>query len=478
MQDFNTLVIDLDDTLVKTDTLFEQILRLMRHKPWYLPGALVALAGGRSYFKSFLSRHVRLDPGSLVYRQEILDLIGRLRMGKKLQNIILASAAHETIVADVARHTGVFDDYMGSNRSINLKGVHKLKAIQNRLGGASFAYAGDSTSDIPIWNASAKAFVVNPKTKVLKFLRRENREYEAIIDEKRPKILSLIVKQIRVHQWVKNVLVFVPLIAAHRFTDTDLLIKAITAFAVFCLVASSVYVLNDLLDVEADRKHPSKVRRPFASGELPLKYGLVLFPVLGLSAIVLCSILPWQFFLSIACYWLLNLLYSMKLKEKIIIDVVLLGAFYSLRILAGGLATDIMPSPWLLSFSTFFFFGLALVKRYTELLKKKDGTETGLLHGRGYSSTDLLPVMMLGTGSSLLSVIVIALYLNSSEIGRLYEHPLRLWLLIPLMLYWNSRLWVIANRGQVDDDPVIFALKDRTTWAALGIFAVITGLGV
>jgi len=273
--------------------------------------------------------------------------------------------------------------------------------------------------------------------------------------------LSAIAKQFRWHQWVKNALVFLPLILAHRVTDTALWLHALTSFVSFSALASMVYVLNDIVDIEHDRAHPTKRHRPLVSGAITLPYaygGVVLLAGIWLST---CSWLPKSFFLVTVFYLTLNVAYSMALKRMVILDVVTLAIFYNLRILAGGLATEVPVSSWLMAFSTFFFFGLAMVKRFTELLRHPGGTTK---RGRAYQPEDIEIIRSLGVGSSLLSVLVLTLYFNSPEVRVLYRRYEALWLLTPLLVYWIARLWVLAQRDDMHDDPIVWAVRDPSTW--------------
>lgn len=455
------LVVDLDDTLVRTDTLFDILIKSLRRNPWLLITLpFILLSKGRSEFKNVLSSQASIDPQTLPFRDSVLEICREFREISPGNKIILASAADNQIVQAVADKLGIFDIVCGSHPGLNLKGENKLERIQQETKSARFIYAGDSKADLPIWKESAGAILVNPSRTVLEKVKKLGIHYEVLRDLPRP--WGLILKQMRVHQWVKNSLVFLPFLAAHQVTNKSAWFNGFLAFLAFSSTASAVYVMNDLADVEADRRHPSKCKRPFASGDLPLKYGFLLAPFLLLVSVLLTSLLPWEFAVIIGVYLALNLVYSLKFKEQIIFDVILLGSFYTLRILAGGYATDVALSSWLLSFSTFFFFGLAMVKRYTELVKMPKSKVNP--YGRGYRPDDALPVFALGVGSSLLSLLVVCLYFNSPDIARLYHNAKPMWLLVPILLFWTGRLWVLAHRGEIHDDPVVFAIKDKVSW--------------
>lgn len=468
------LIVDLDDTLVRTNTLADLTVKALRKRPWLLFILPFVLFQGRSRFKALLTTTTSLDASVLPYRQKILDLCQKHRAEDPANRTILASAADERLVASVADHLGIFDGVIGSKPGLNLKGTQKLAAIKELVKSDHFSYVGDSRADLPIWAACSHAVMVNPLPSVRKKVEKSGVSNEVMTDAKSS--LRLIWKQMRPHQWVKNFLVFIPLFAAHRVLDVSALGMSLLAMITFSVLASTVYILNDMMDFEADRRHPTKRRRPFASGDLPLITGFALLPLMFLIAAGLSSLLPWTFQLIAASYFGLNLLYSFKLKEAIAIDVVLLGAFYTLRILAGGYAASIEVSAWLLSFSTFFFFGLAMVKRYTELNRMAALSKT--TSSRGYVAGDALPVIGLGIGTSLLAVLVLALYFNNPEVNELYQHDERLWLLIPVLLYWTARIWILAHRGEVDDDPVSFALKDRVSWISGFAFCLIIFLSI
>ncbi len=464
------MVIDLDDTLIRTDTLFTLLVKCLRQRPLYFFVLIKELLlCGRSALKNRLSAEFPIDTETLPYRSSIINLCTEHKSKSPLNKVILASAADQSIVNNVAIKLNFFDISLGSTRELNLKSAKKLEAIQKIIQNQPFTYVGDSSADIPIWKVSSRGILINPSTKVVQAVKSMGIPFEVIRD--RPNLLTLVAKQMRLHQWVKNTLVCVPFIAAHKLNDFRLWVVALAAFFSFSLLASAVYVLNDLIDVESDRKHPSKCNRPFASGLLPIQVGFLLLPSLILGALLIAYFLPIKF-VGIAClYFVLNLLYSFYWKEQIILDVILLGSFYTLRILAGGYATETQVSAWLLSFSTFFFFGLAMVKRYTEILKLRDGHKNPF--GRGYCREDYLPVFVLGVGSSLLALLVLSLYFNSTDVAALYSHSKRMWLLVPLLLFWTSRLWLLAHRGNINDDPVVFAIRDRVSWLTGVMFTIV-----
>ena len=464
--------VDLDDTLIKTDLLFERLLNLCLHSPaslflipWYL-------CRGPLAFKKWLKSRVEINYENLPYRKDVLDRVKSAR--QRGEKTILISASLQEDVDRIASFLKVFDESVGS-RDKNLKGISKVEYLEHKYPHAVKTYVGDSGSDISVWNRSQKAIVVNPGWWLRSEFSKTQISPEIICDQKG--LGSLIFKQLRVHQWSKNILVFIPVFLAHRFDEWTPWIRSTQAFFAFSMMASAVYVFNDLCDLNNDRLQESKKHRPLASGQLPLRVGFFLVPICLLAAIAILLSLPTETWIVFAAYLCMNGIYSFWVKEWLAIDVVFLSVFYTLRILAGGAASQTWVSEWLLSFSVFFFFGLAMVKRYSELKKQSlmslvSGTSRGR---RAYEAQDLMTIMVMGISTSIVSILVLALYLNSGEVQKLYQHPRILWLVTPMLLFWLNRLWLLGARGQVNEDPVIFAIKDKQTWfvaaAILGIIA-------
>lgn len=274
-----------------------------------------------------------------------------------------------------------------------------------------------------------------------------------------------MIKALRPHQWVKNVLLFLPLLMAHQLGDRTAWTAAVLAFVCLSLAASGVYVTNDLLDVESDRQHPTKRLRPFAARELSMGAGLVMGPGLFAAAFVIAWLfLPPLFVAALALYVVTSSSYSLRFKRVMSLDVLVLAGLYALRIVAGGLATGIDVSPWLLAFSMFFFLSLAVMKRYTELDRLLEAGASLSQSRRGYKGMDMEVLRSVGPMSGYLAVLVFVLYINSDKVVSLYSHPDFLWLIAPLMLYWITRIWILAHRRQVDDDPIVFAVRDPMSY--------------
>jgi len=453
------LCVDLDGTLIRSDVLWESLMLLLKRNPFYLLALPFWLLRGRAAMKKEIAERTELNPANLPYHEAFLKYLKAERAQGRV--LILATAADGRLAQNVAAHLGLFSDVVASNGETNMRGKNKGHTLAARYGSKGFDYAGNSTVDLPVWQEARRALVVNADERLAREARSLT-EVSHVFNEPDSTSHALI-KALRPHQWVKNIIIFVPLLTSHRFNEPRLLKSAVLALIAFSLCASSVYVLNDLLDLDADRQHATKRHRPFASGRLPLPYGFLLVPLtLGLSVTV-ALLLPWSFVAVLALYFVLTTSYSWRVKQIALLDVFFLAGLYTMRLIAGHAATGVEYSFWLLAFSMFIFLSLALVKRFTELkslrLQNKQDSK-----GRGYSTTDLELVAMLGVASGFMAVVVMALYVNSEQVTRLYHQTLVLLLLCPMLLFWVSRVWLIAHRGQMHDDPIVFALKDRVSY--------------
>jgi 4-hydroxybenzoate polyprenyltransferase/phosphoserine phosphatase len=452
------LYVDLDGTLIKTDLLLEQLFALLKQAPLTLFLLPFWLMRGRGYLKSALAQRAALDPAGLPYDERLLALMVEERA--RGRRVVLATASHRLYAEAVARHVGLFDGVLASDETINLKSHRKLGAIKADAGEAGFDYAGNEAADLPIWREARKALVVNAAPGIVRRAQRYgNAELFARTQSK--SYPALLFKAIRAHQWLKNILVFLPALAAHKASDIHVMGAAVAAFFAFSLCASSVYLLNDLSDLPADRAHPRKRDRPFASGALSLYHGLALFPVLvGTSIVISLSFLPPAFLMVLALYFASSMAYNFLAKDRVIWDVIILAGLYALRVLGGVAATSIPPSFWLLAFSMFMFLSLALVKRYAEMeaVARRGQSQA---RGRGYLTSDMPLLESMGLASGYLAVLVVALYINSPEIHAGYRHPVSLWPVCPLILFWISRIWLKTHRGEMHDDPVVYAARDR-----------------
>ena len=461
------LCVDLDGTLIRSDVLMESFLLLIKLRPWMIFVIPFWLLRGRAALKYEIAHRVDLDAKTLPYQENLIGFLKDERT--KGRTLILATAAHRKIAEGIAEHLGIFTVVLATADGINLVGRVKRDALVERYGERGFDYAGNSRADLHVWAMARQAIVVNPRKGVLQGATVCCPVSHTFKDEQPH--WSMYTKAVRAHQWLKNLLVFVPMLMAHRMTGIHLWADVLLAFISFSLCASSVYLFNDLFDLPADRLHPRKHKRPFASGDLSIIQGLLLTPVLLLAAFAIAiSWLPLAFSLVLAAYYALTVSYSLWLKSVVILDAVILAGLYTLRIIGGAAAIGIGASFWLLAFSIFLFFSLALVKRYSELLALRQRGQL-TTHGRGYHVEDLVMLMGFGVASGFLAVLVSAFYINSTKVQALYMHPTVLWPVSPILLYWISRIWLITHRGGMHDDPVVFAATDKGSWVVAAIIA-------
>ena len=456
------LCVDLDGTLIFTDSLVESILLLLARQPWFLFILPFWVLQGRASFKAKLARHVKPSPELLPYNRELLAALQKLHeQGRRL---ILVTAAHEKIAQSVSNHLKLFSQVFGSEDARNLKGETKAHLLVNQFGARGFDYIGDSKADIPVWRQARLVFLANAAPSLERRLSDLSLPVAHVYKSPTLYLMSVWSRLLRLHQWLKNLLVFIPLATSLSILQIDLLARGMLAFLVFSLTASSVYVINDLIDLESDRQHKRKRNRPFASGLVPLWVGFVIAPILLLSSFFLAALyLPTSFVIVLLVYLASTFAYSLYFKRVVLADVMMLAGLYTLRIAAGSYAVGVELSFWLLAFSMFIFLSLALIKRFSEL---QDAFDSGneWIPGRGYKSSDLRLLMSLGTSSGYLAVLVLALYIHSPEVTLLYTEPRLLWLLCPLLLYWIGRMWMEAERSNMHDDPLVFVAKDRMTY--------------
>ena len=466
------LVIDLDGTLIHTDMLHESTLRLVRDAPLQLLRLPFLLARGKAVLKRHIAQRSSFDPAALPYNQPLLEWLQSQRAaGRKL---VLCTATDATIAQAIADHLGLFDEVIASDGSTNVAGAHKAQALRERFGQGGFDYAGNAAPDLPVWAQARKAIVVNGNAALVQ-KAQGIAEVEHIFPPQSAGI-STLRRMLRVHQWLKNLLLFVPLLAAHQLGNGPAWLALLLAFASYSLCASTVYIANDLLDLESDRLHPRKRLRPFASGQMPVWQGVVFAPLLLLASLLLATFVGGQFLPWLLAYFVLTCAYSWGLKRLVLVDCLTLALLYTLRIVAGAAAVGQALSFWLLAFSVFLFLSLAFVKRYAELeVQVLSGKQK--IHGRGYHTTDAPIVQTMGIVSGYASVLVLALYLNSDAVLRLYRAPQLIWGAVPVMLFWVSWMWLQTQRGQMHDDPLVFAVKDRASLAAGVAFVAIIAAG-
>lgn len=467
------ICVDLDGTLIRTDLLAESLIAAVRTHPWVLFLLPFWFFKGRAVLKSKLARFLSLKPANLPYHEKLIEFLCEKR--ENGHSLYLTTAANVSLADLIAKHLNIFDGVLASDGDENNKGERKLRRIQALLQGKPFLYVGDSRDDLAIWKESSGAITVGASNSVRRALARTSVPVENTFERPRTRLRTWL-KAIRMHQWSKNILVFIPLFLSHQFHGYQVL-NSVLGFLAFSACASTFYVINDLLDVEADRSHPRKCKRPFAAGDLKIQQGLGLV-VAGFAAVIALSLmLPLPAKGLLLLYAAINLLYSGTLKQTLFLDVLVLAFLYTLRILFGAASENIAVSVWTLAFSIFLFLGLALIKRLTELMSAK-GQNVERLARRAYMAADVSAIRSFASSALYLSVLVLALYINSPDVVQLYSRPQALWFVCLLLIYWVSRVTLIANRGLMSDDPVIFALKDRTSQivAALVIFCVVLAL--
>jgi 4-hydroxybenzoate polyprenyltransferase len=465
------LVVDLDGTLVATDTLHEAATAFLTHSPLGAVRMASWLRGSKARLKTELAACTELDATVLPYRQDVLSwLEDERRAGRRL---VLATASEAGQAQAVADHLGIFDEVIATTGGVNLKGAAKRAALVQRYGERGFDYLGDHVSDLEVWAVAATGHVVGGRRSLPERVGRVT-EVGEVFPAPTGR-LAAVGSLLRPYQWVKNALVLVPLFTAQRFDDADAVLQMVVALVAFCLVASSVYVLNDLADVVHDRHHPRKRERAFASGRVPLLTGWLLWPSLAVLGFGLAlALLPLLFPAALAAYLVLTTAYTFRLKKLPVLDVVVLGLLYTSRIVAGAAAIDVELSMWLLTFSMFFFLSLALIKRVNELtrIRRSMGQVGVQVRGRGYVETDLELLSSYGVASSVAAVVIFSLYVDDPKTSVLYETPELLWCGVPVLLAWLMRMWLLAHRGTMDEDPIIFAIRDRVCLVA-GLLVVL-----
>jgi 4-hydroxybenzoate polyprenyltransferase len=454
------LCVDLDGTLIATDLLHESLILLARQKPWYLLLVPFWIFLGKAHLKRCLAERVTISFSTLPYRE---TLVGWLRQEREIgRSVYLVTASDESLAAGVANHLGFFSGWFGSDGTVNLSGARKRKLLVDHFGERGFDYAGNSAIDLEVWRHASRAVVVSSDTRLVDATRKQA-SIDRTFATRRPSIRTIL-KGIRTHQWIKNILVGVVLVASHKLLDLKAWQAAAEAFFALSFCASAIYVVNDLLDLESDRRHPTKRRRPFASGELPVAWGVALVPVLLGVGLAIGYALPRAAFGLLAIYPAISLLYSWFLKRKILVDVFTLSLLYTIRIVLGGAATGVACSSWLMGFSMFFFLSLAFAKRGSELFNLVS-RRLEASSGRAYFTWDLAQMHSFGIASAFAAGIVFALYIHSNEILLLYREPNWLWIAVMVLVYWQCRICLLVGRGALDEDPVVFAARDRVTYA-------------
>lgn len=463
----SVLAVDLDGTLMRGDLSGESLLAYLRGNPLRLFQVLKWARVSKAHVKRQLAERVEIDYSALPYQQEVVDFIAAEQAAGR--RTCLATGSDELLVKPLADHVGCFDDVIASDGVVNKTGRDKVAALHEAYGAGNFSYVGNSSVDYRVWPDCQQVYVASASEK---FTREVEKRFT--IDklfQYHGASPATWLRQMRVYQWLKNLLLFVPLLVGHGYGDASAIMLNVLAFLSFSLCASAIYVLNDLADLAYDRAHPRKRWRPIANGDMQILVAILLMLVLLCGSAVLSLFLPAEFQLVLLLYAATTIAYSSRLKRIAILDVLILAMLYTLRIVAGGMALGIPLSFWLLVFSMCLFLSLALMKRYTELRDIEQGANDG--GGRGYSAGDSAFVSGLGIAAGYASAMVLALYVNSEVVQRYYSNMKALWLICPVMLVWVSHMWFSAYRGRMHDDPILFAIRDVVSLSCAVVLSVL-----
>ncbi len=456
--------VDLDGTLIHGDVLWESALALVRDRPVALAWLVVWALKGRAHLKRQVARHAPVDAKQLPYRADVVKLIEQYRVEGR--TLVLATASDEVNAERVAQHLGLFSRVLASDGTTNLSGSVKADLLVSEYGAGGFDYLGNGSVDMPVWKAAGRAIVVGADSALSRGVSRLVPVHLVLAPARRG--LPALVRAMRPYQWVKNLLVFLPLLTAHALLDPSATLPAIVAFGAFCFCASAIYLANDLLDIEADRAHARKRHRPIAAGELDVPVAIAASTILALCGLVSALLVSAVLAVVLAIYAAVTMAYSLVLKRRPVLDVFVLAGLYVLRIVAGGVASGIALSTWLLAFALFLFLSLAFIKRHAEV-----SAASGDIPGRGYSSEDRSWLQQVGLICSMMAVLVLALYVASPEVSVLYSRPRILWLLCPVLLFWLTDLWFRASRRSLVDDPILVAVRDPLSYVVAALSAVV-----
>lgn len=452
------IVVDLDGTLILSDTLHESAAIALFRKPVALLRALAELRHGRHMVKATLARDVDLTNEMLPLREDLVEWLRQ--KSAEGHEIHLCSAADQSVVDKIAKRVGIFTSAIGSNGA-NLKGRAKADYLAERFP-EGFAYAGDHAADLYVWEVSDGIILVDVSPSIAEKTR--NLGKPILAEFKTPALKPKeIIKAIRVHHWTKNVLMFIPLILAHEWTNVSLVFQTIFAFICLLTVTSGTYLLNDISDLNADRQHWSKRYRALASGKLSIKAGLTLAVSLLLGGFLFAFIISVKFAAALLAYFVITGSYSLGLKRVPLLDTLIIGVLFTMRLIMGAvLLTEPHPA-WLLTFSVFFFFSLAVAKRHTEIVRASTSGSSSL-KSRGYEVDDAPLTLSLGIGAAMASLVVIVIFIVQEMLPGSQYKDAEFLAGIPIMLsIWLGRIWLLSFRGQMNDDPVSFAIRDRTS---------------
>lgn len=455
------LAVDLDGTLVKGDLMQEAAVALIIRNPLTIFRLLLWLLRGRAYLKAQIAEQAPLPPAeNLAYNQELLAYLKQQHTQRR--PLLLATAAHRRHAEAVARHLGIFQTVLATEGDVNMKGSRKAEELVRVCGDKKFDYAGDSAADIAVWQRAHQPILVNASAAVAR------RYPQAQQFDRPPPLRTVWCKALRPHHWMKNLLLFTVVFSGHQLLSPPVMLAAALGFIVFNLLASATYLINDIVDLPFDRRHSKKCNRPLAAGHISIVASVSVAAALYTAAIVLAHWLPSAFTHIALLYVVATFAYSFKLKRLLLIDVLVLALLFTLRVVAGALATDIHISFWLLAFAVFIFLSLAILKRTSELLNTSAPEA-----GRAYQSGDTASMAMLGISAGMVAMFVLALFIDSNTALQRYSQPHYIWLAVPLMLYWISRLWILGARGVIGGDPLLYAVRDRASWLVGGLLLLL-----
>ena len=461
------LVCDLDGTLIKSNSLYENFFEAFFHSPQHLIRTIPSWFKGRAALKETLANVRSIEPQTLPYRIELLELIrGAKADGRETY---LVTAADQSIADNIICHLGGFDGAKGSDGSLNLKSRNKLKWLQERFPDG-FIYAGDSAADLPIWEAASGAVLVGNGVKYARQLHETGIEVRTISPEKSNRVKDWL-SELRIHQWSKNVLIFVPLFLGHIAGGVCPVLKTAIAFLAFGLIASATYIINDLADLGADRAHATKRFRAIAAGRISVMNGFLASIFLLAAGIEVALLLHPQFALAVSVYLVLTLAYSFRFKRYAMLDVTIIGMLFTMRIVMGEVLNDLAFSPWLLCFSAMFFTSLSMAKRHVEAMRACSKGKY-VIQGRGYLSDDWPLTLGLGLATALASVVIMLLFIAlEANVTQVYHNPAWLYVAPAGVFIWLQRIWLLSHRMDLHDDPIVFALKDKTSYLIGAIIA-------
>ncbi|HWQ26017.1 MAG TPA: UbiA family prenyltransferase [Chlorobaculum sp.] len=464
------LVVDLDGTLIRSDILLEAGLSYARKGIDSLLKLPYWIMQGKAPLKECLALQVPMDVAHLPYNEDVIEFLKQAK--QEYRHIVLATASHRLYADQIAEHLGLFNQVIATEGTTNLSAGAKRDRLIAEFGEKGFDYIGNSHDDLPVWAAAEKAYLADPEAGVQKKANKISNVEGIFVS--RNSVLKAWFRALRPYQWLKNMLIFIPLLAAHQIFNTQQIVHSVLAFVFFSLAASSGYLFNDLLDINSDRHHPRKKFRPLASGDLPIHMAMISAPLMFVVAFYASLLLmPVMFSISLVIYYALTIAYSQSLKRMIGVDTIVLAGLYTVRIVAGSYACGLIPTFWILAFSMFLFLSLAMVKRYSELLDARKNGNNEKTMGRGYFPADLEIIANLGVSSGYLSVLVLALYVQDVRTIQMYHAHELIWLACPILLFWISRVWMITHRGLMHDDPVLFAIKDKVSLLTGALFATV-----